>query len=75
MGGQSQKKTISALLASVWSKNKGGGGRAPPLDPPLPPPLYVLYYIPGRALKGNLDKGVPPGYQIACVAGVERDRG
>ena len=32
---------FSALRASVWSRNKGGGGgvgqahRAPPLDPPL----------------------------------------
>ena len=38
-GGWSPKKFFSALQASVWSKNKGGGGRAPwapPLDPPLP---------------------------------------
>ena len=32
--GAVSKKFISALWASVWSKNKGGGGR-PPLDPPL----------------------------------------
>ena len=37
-GGCSPKKVFSTLRASVWSKNKGGGGRAPrasPLDPPL----------------------------------------
>ena len=31
-------RTQSRLLASVWSKNKGGGGTGPlasPLDPPL----------------------------------------
>ena len=34
-GGAICKKFFSALLASLWSKNKGGGGpRAPPLDPP-----------------------------------------
>ena len=36
-GGQrSQKKNVSALWASVWSNNWGGGGvggAAPPLDP------------------------------------------
>ena len=35
----SPEKFFSALRASVWSRNKGGGGgqahRAPPLDPPL----------------------------------------
>ena len=31
--GQSPKKILSALWASVWSKNKGGGGRG---TPPLP---------------------------------------
>ena len=36
----SPEKFFSALQASVWSRNKGGGGvgqahRAPPLDPPL----------------------------------------
>ena len=31
-----QKKFFSALWASVWSKNRGGGDPlAPPLDPPL----------------------------------------
>ena len=35
-GGAVSKKKFSALLASVWSKNKGGPApRAPPLDPPL----------------------------------------
>ena len=37
-GGGSRKKNFSALWASVWSTNKGGGSpppRAPPLDPPL----------------------------------------
>ena len=36
-GARSQKKKISALRTSVWSKNKGGGvgPRAPPLDPPF----------------------------------------
>ena len=37
-GAAVSKKCFSALRASVWSKNKGGGGRAPwgpPLDPPL----------------------------------------
>ena len=29
-GGRSYKKKISALRASVWSKNKGVGERAPP---------------------------------------------
>ena len=36
--GPVSKKTFSALRASVWSKNKGGGGQAPwapPLDRPL----------------------------------------
>ena len=32
-----KKKNVSALWASVWSNNRGGGGRvggaAPPLDP------------------------------------------
>ena len=37
---RSPKELFSALRASVWSKNKGGGGRArvpraSPLDPPL----------------------------------------
>ena len=37
----SPEKFFSALRASIWSRNKGGGGvggqahRAPPLDPPL----------------------------------------
>ena len=36
-GGNLKKKKSSALRASVWSKNKGGGaGRAPPLGPFLP---------------------------------------
>ena len=39
-GGAVSKKNVSALWASVWSKNKGGGGRPPPLDPPL---LNVFY--------------------------------
>ena len=37
-GGRSPKKFFWALRASVWSKNKGDGDRAPwapPLDPPL----------------------------------------
>ena len=34
-GGQSQKQILSALRASIWSKNKGAPGRAPPLNPPL----------------------------------------
>ena len=36
-GDGSRKKNFSALRASVWSTNKGGGSppRAPPLDPPL----------------------------------------
>ena len=37
-GGRSQNNFFSALRALVWSKNKGGGGRAlraSPLDPPL----------------------------------------
>ena len=35
-GGGSRKKKFSALRASVWSTNKGGGPPpAPPLDPPL----------------------------------------
>ena len=38
-----EKKFFSALRASVWFKNKGGGGgptRALPVDPPLVlPPL------------------------------------
>ena len=35
--GQSQKQNLSALRASIWSKNKGGAGpgRATPLNPPL----------------------------------------
>ena len=36
----SQNKYFSALRASFWSKNKGGGGPGPqasPLDPPCPP--------------------------------------
>ena len=35
--GPVSKKTFSALRASVWAKNKGGGQApwAPPLDPPL----------------------------------------
>ena len=35
-GGRSPKRFFSALQASVWSKNKGGAPRAPPLDLPLP---------------------------------------
>ena len=36
-GGPGLKEFFSALRASVWSKNKGGGqaSRAPPLDPLL----------------------------------------
>ena len=37
-GGPSLSIFFSALWASVWAKNKEGGGRAPwapPLDPPL----------------------------------------
>ena len=36
--GRTAEELFSALRASVWSKNDGGGGRpprAPPLDPPL----------------------------------------
>ena len=33
-GTQSKKYFFSALWASFWSENKGGG-RVPPLDPPL----------------------------------------
>ena len=42
-GGGGLQKMFSAIRASVWSKNKGGGGgsRAPPLDPPLKG-LYFL---------------------------------
>ena len=29
------QKIFFALRASVWSKNKGGGGRAHPMDPSL----------------------------------------
>ena len=30
------KKIVSTIWASVWSKNRGGGGlRAPPLNPPV----------------------------------------
>ena len=39
-GARSPKKIFPALPASVWSKNKAGGCRAPwapPLDPPLCP--------------------------------------
>ena len=41
------KKFFSALWASVWSKNEGGGGwgrgsRAPPLDPPLQCCLFIV---------------------------------
>ena len=36
VGGRSPKEVFLALRASVWSKNKGGGGTwAIPLDPPL----------------------------------------
>ena len=31
----SPKKFFAALSASLWSKNKGVGGWAPPVDPPL----------------------------------------
>ena len=37
--GQSENKIFSALQASVWSYNKGGGGAGPPWAPPLDPPL------------------------------------
>ena len=33
--GPSLQKFFPVLRASVWSKNEGGGGQAPPLDPPL----------------------------------------
>ena len=35
--GRPPEKFFSALRASFWSKNKGGGRvpRAPPLDPPM----------------------------------------
>jgi len=41
-GWKVSKIFLSALWASVWSKNKGGGRatRAPHLDPPL---LYWLF--------------------------------
>ena len=35
VGGRSPKEVFLALRASVWSKNKGGGTWAIPLDPPL----------------------------------------
>ena len=36
VGGDTVSKNFfSALWASFWSENKGGGGRAPPMDPPL----------------------------------------
>ena len=42
------KNIISALPASVWSKNNGGGQapRAPPLDPPLlyQHAIYKMYF-------------------------------
>ena len=34
--GRSYKKKFSALRASVWSKNKGGGSGPLPQDPSLP---------------------------------------
>ena len=39
--GGGHNKFFSALRASVWSKNKGGGGRAPLLDPPLACQQYL----------------------------------
>ena len=33
------KKIISAFRASVWSKDKGGGGGQAPMAPPLDPSL------------------------------------
>ena len=44
-GGGSPKNIFSALRVSVWSKNKRGGGRAPPLDPSL---LVKATFIPYR---------------------------
>ena len=44
-GARSQKKLFSALRASVWSKNRGGGGR-PPWASPLHPPLMPLCFCP-----------------------------
>ena len=35
------KKFFSALRASVWSKNRGGGAGGPPPDPPL-----ELHFVP-----------------------------
>ena len=34
-GGRLKQKHFSALLALVWSKNRGAAPPAPPLDPPL----------------------------------------
>ena len=39
-GGGLKKKSFSALRASVWSENKGGGRAGPPV-PHLDPPLVI----------------------------------
>ena len=48
-GGQSLKQILSAVRASIWSKNKGAPGRAPPLSPPLINTdvrgIYQTYFI------------------------------
>ena len=47
-GGGTPKDFFSALRDSVWSKNNGGGGRAP-RAPPLDPSLLVkAMFIPYR---------------------------
>ena len=42
-GGRSQKNFFSALWASVWSKNKGVGGRQAPWA--LPPDLPLIKVV------------------------------
>ena len=45
-GGPGLQKCFSVLRASVWSKNKGGGGGRAPRAPLLDPPLMPLCFSP-----------------------------
>ena len=70
--GQSPKKILSALWASVWSKNKGGGPEDP--TPPLDPPLKCTSARENRHPRGRGrshargSEHLPPGVTFLTVA-------
>ena len=60
-GGPGLKKNfLGALRASVWSKDKRGGGAGPPQAPPLDPPLRSNSKMYEKGLRSNQDPIIYP---------------